>query len=258
MNKVEQIAKLIEFALKEVGYKEKSKNITKYSAYFEGSDFYNGSKGDGKSWGAEWCDIFVDYCFCNVFGMDQGRTMLCQPKKSAGAGCKFSANYYKSAGRFFTAPEVGDQIFFIVGGDINHTGIVTKVTNDKVFTVEGNSSDQVKTHSYSLTNKKIAGYGRPRWSEESISSPVVVIDPKPIEVQKPVEEKPIATPKSDTFIGTVCTNSDPLRVRASASLKSPVLRLLKKGTKVEVFKEKRGDFYQLVSMPGYVYAKYIK
>lgn len=188
MNKYEQIMKLVEFALNEVGYKETPKNITKYSAFFEGTDFYNGSKGDGKTWGAEWCDIFVDYCFCNVFGMEEGRQMLCQPKKSAGAGCKYSANYYKQAKRFYSEPEVGDQIFFIVGNDINHTGIVTKVAAGKVFTVEGNSSDEVKTHQYALSNKKIAGYGRPVWSEEtSTIAEVAPVKPAPIDTtpQKP-------------------------------------------------------------------------
>lgn len=155
--------RVINFALAEVGYKETPKNITKYSAYFEGTDFYNGSKGNGKTWGAEWCDIFVDYCFCNVFGMDTARTMLYQPKKSCGAGCKFSAGYYKSNKAFYNKPKPGDQIFFIVGSGINHTGIVTKVTATRVYTVEGNSNNAVQTHAYALDNKKIAGYGRPRY-----------------------------------------------------------------------------------------------
>lgn len=155
--------RVINFAIAEVGYKETPKNITKYSAYFEGTDFYNGSKGNGKTWGAEWCDIFVDYCFCNVFGMEKARNMLYQPKKSCGAGCKFSAQYYKTANRWYNTPAAGDQIFFYVGGEINHTGIVIKVDSSKVYTVEGNSNDEVKKHSYSLTSKKIAGYGRPRY-----------------------------------------------------------------------------------------------
>lgn len=153
--------RLINFAIAEVGYKETPKNITKYSAYFEGTDFYNGSKGNGKTWGVEWCDIFVDYCFCNVFGMETARNMLYQPKRSCGAGCKFSAGYYKSAKKFYTVPKPGDQIFFIVGSDINHTGIVTKVTKSRIYTVEGNSNNAVQTHSYALDNKNIAGYGRP-------------------------------------------------------------------------------------------------
>lgn len=182
--------RVINFALNEVGYKETPKNITKYSAFFEGTDFYNGSKGDGKSWGAEWCDIFVDYVFCNVFGMEEGRQMLCQPKKSAGAGCKFSANYYKQAKRFYTEPEKGDQIFFFVGNEINHTGIVIDVKEGKVHTIEGNSGDAVKKHSYALTNKKIAGYGRPMYKEEeetiADSAPVA---PTPAPVSEKSDDK---------------------------------------------------------------------
>ena len=154
-------------------------------------DFYNGKKN-----GSAWCDEFVDAIFLEAFGEEEALRLLCQPKKSCGAGCKFSAQYYKQAGRFFDKPEVGDQIFFYVGGDINHTGIVTKVDDKKVYTTEGNSGDMVKDHSYNKDgNKKIAGYGRPMWKEEAqtiadtaptkptpIGDPVA-IDPKPI--QKP-------------------------------------------------------------------------
>lgn len=56
-------SKVVELARAQLGYKETGVNITKYSAYFEGTDFYNGSKGNGTTWGVEWCDIFVDWCF---------------------------------------------------------------------------------------------------------------------------------------------------------------------------------------------------
>lgn len=54
MTIVEAKNKVSNTAIGEVGYTETGKNITKYSAFFEGTDFYNGSKGDGKTWGAEW------------------------------------------------------------------------------------------------------------------------------------------------------------------------------------------------------------
>ena len=195
-----QIKKLIDFALGEVGNKETGKNITKYSAFFEGTDFYNGSKGDGKTWGAEWCDIFVDYCFCNVFGMEEGRQMLFQPKKSAGAGCKNSADFYKKAGRWHDKAEEGDQIFFYVGGEINHTGIVTKVDDKKVYTVEGNSGDAVKTHSYNKDgNKKIAGYGRPMWKEEAETiADTAPVKPTPVGDPVAINPKPIQKPQNAT------------------------------------------------------------
>ena len=156
--------KVIQIAKREVGYKETGNNITKYTAYFEGTDFYNGSKGDGKTWGAEWCDAFNDYCFCNAYGMETARKMLYQPKKSTGAGCSFSAQFYKDNGAFDNNPREGDQIFFYRGGKINHTGIVTAVNERYVYTIEGNSSNMVRENIYERTNTSIAGYGHPNYA----------------------------------------------------------------------------------------------
>jgi len=44
-------------------------------------------------------------------------------------------------------------------GHVQHVGIVEKVENDKVYTIEGNSNDEVRNKSYSLNNKSIYGYG---------------------------------------------------------------------------------------------------
>lgn len=302
------IEKLIATAKAEIGYKETGNNITKYSAYFNNTDFYNGSKGDGKTWGAEWCDIFVDYCFCNVFGMETGRNMLCQPKKSAGAGCKFSAGYYKKAGRFFDKPEAGDQIFFFdTKGEINHTGLVSKVDDKKVYTIEGNSGNAVKAHSYALDNKKIAGYGRPRWSIEEVASNIEQPTQKPQNTAKLSEEEialqvingmwgngkerkqrlteagydydavqnavnkklgssskpaPVvsepAVKKPETFTGIVNTIKDPLRVREGAGTQFRVLRLLPKGSKIELHTEKVNGWYKLADGSGYVAANLIR
>ena len=193
-----QIEKVVALAKSYVGTGEEPKgsNRNRFAKMIDEKfpDFYNGKKN-----GSAWCDEFVDAIFLEAFGEEEALRLLCQPKKSCGAGCKFSAQYYKQAGRFFDKPEVGDQIFFYVGGDINHTGIITKVDDKKVYTTEGNSGDMVKDHSYNKEgNKKIAGYGRPRWKEEAETiadtaptkpTPVgdpVAINPKPI--QKPQNE----------------------------------------------------------------------
>lgn len=161
MNK--QIESLIEFARSQIGYKETPNNITKYSDEIDKNypDFYNYRKQ-----GAEWCDIFVDYCFLHEFGEDEALRLLCQPKKSAGAGCKYSAQYFSKKNQFKDKPEPGDQIFFFSNGEINHTGIVSKVDDKKVYTIEGNSGNAVKSHSYAFDNKRIAGYGRPLWEDD--------------------------------------------------------------------------------------------
>lgn len=168
--------KVIEIALAEVGYKGKKSNSQldnktanqsgKYNKYARDLDkiagFYNGKKN-----GYDWCDIFVDWCFVQAFGVEKALELLCQPKKSTGAGCSFSMNFYKSKGRLFNNPQVGDQIFFGKAGDIYHTGLVYKVENGKVCTIEGNSGNsEVAKWDYPIGADYIAGYGRPAYNEE--------------------------------------------------------------------------------------------
>jgi len=61
----------------------------------------------------------------------------------------------------------GRNDFIIFGGtasDVNvkghHIGIVEKVENGRVHTVEGNTSNKVARRSYDLKDKTILGYGR--------------------------------------------------------------------------------------------------
>ncbi|MFM7469582.1 MAG: CHAP domain-containing protein [Vampirovibrionales bacterium] len=58
-------------------------------------------------------------------------------------------------------PQPGDLIVFNVGGSPNHIGLVERVTQDTVYTIEGNSSDALKRRSYPLNAKNIRGYVRP-------------------------------------------------------------------------------------------------
>jgi len=90
--------------------------------------------------------------------------MLCQPTRSCGAGCSFSAGYYMAKSRWTKTPAPGHQIFFISGDDVYHTGIVEKVNGTQVVTIEGNSGDCVARRTYSLNDGRIYGYGIPQWS----------------------------------------------------------------------------------------------
>lgn len=164
----------------QLGYHETGKNITKYADDFDNKypNFYNTKKQ-----GAEWCDMFYDWCLVTTFGEDTGRQMLYQPWKSAGAGCKFSAEYYNNAKAFYkTNPQRGDQIFFYVSGAINHTGMVIDVNGDTITTIEGNCGDAVKQNTYKTSNSKIAGYGRPNWSLADGDKPIIGGDKVNIEM----------------------------------------------------------------------------
>ena len=179
--------KVIRYALSQIGYKEKATNddlddftanagngnFTKYGRDLDAIDwFYNGKKN-----GYDWCDQFADDCFVQSYGPELAVKLICQPLRSAGAGCEFSAMYYRNAGRWFTTPEPGDQIFFNYGSGISHTGIVVDVTDYAVVTVEGNVNGQVVRTSYPFYSSIIAGYGRPCWELYEETIPIYDADP---------------------------------------------------------------------------------
>lgn len=177
-------SKVLAVAAAEIGYKEKasnaqlddkaanagSANYTKYARDFDQKypKWYNGKKN-----GFAWCDMFVDWCFLTAFGYEKALALLCQPERSTGAGCTYSAGFYKAKGQFYTSnPKPGDQIFFGTSiSNCTHTGIVEKADGSKVYTIEGNTSDQVARRSYALNDSKIVGYGRPKYDAETTTSP---------------------------------------------------------------------------------------
>lgn len=185
---------VIKIALGEVGYLEKKsnsnldsntanagdKNYTKYARDLaKVKDFYNGNKN-----GYAWCDVFVDWCFVQAFGTENAKRLLCQTGL-LGAGCKYSFQYYKNAGRAYSSPQRGDQIFFKgKSGDVAHTGLVYDVDAKYVYTVEGNTSSAlgvvanggaVAKKKYKLDYQYIAGYGRPAYDTEVKSYPKVTV-----------------------------------------------------------------------------------
>ena len=182
MTKNEAVTKVLNLARGEIGYHEQGTNVTKYAEYLDSyAGFYNGAKN-----GYAWCDVFVDYLFVKSFGLDTGREMICQPMNSAGAGCLYSAQYYKDAGRWVTQPQPGDQIFFSYApGEYSHTGIVESVGSGTVTTIEGNTSDMVARRNYALASNSIVGYGRPNWDLVAEKSEEDFAD---IEIPEPQKE----------------------------------------------------------------------
>ena len=193
------INKLCDYAKSQVGYKASSGKRNKYAEYMDSvSKYYNGKKQ-----GADWCDVFVDTMFLQVFGNPKGREMIYQPLESCGAGCRFSANYYISHNAWYKTPQRGDQIFFGVRGDEYHTGIVVDVDGTYVTTVEGNTGGGngcVSTQRYRRTSTIISGYGRPNWKlvANGTAEPV----PTPTNTYDKVKAGTVYTVKSgDTLSG---------------------------------------------------------
>jgi hypothetical protein len=153
---------LVNNALAQVGYKAGTGKHTKYAEELDKLGYvYNGPKN-----GYDWCDVFVDWCFYKSFGK-VGFQMLYQPERGTGAGCPFSADFFREHNAFYETPAIGDQVFFGVPGDEYHTGIVVEVGNMTITTVEGNTgggNGQVQKKTYARAGNIISGYGRPRWS----------------------------------------------------------------------------------------------
>lgn len=214
--------KVIALAEAEVGYIEKkntnqlddktanagSNNFTKYARDLDAiGDFYNGKKQ-----GFAWCDIFVDWLFVQCFGVDNALSLLCAKRCSSGAGCTYSLNYFIAKGQYHSRnekPEVGDQIFFGNVGNSNHTGIVYKVDDTTVYTIEGNTSGtsgvvanggMVCKKSYARNYSQIAGYGRPAYNDGFVGNEVAE---KPTETA-PAETAPTETEKPINAAATTC------------------------------------------------------
>ena len=117
----------------------------------------------------EWCACFVSWCANECGYIDDGII----PKY---AGCVNGVDWFKDRGQWLDGsaePVAGMIIFFDwdspdgasgpQDGLSDHTGIVQKVENGKVYTVEGNSGDSVRTREYAIGHYEILGYGVPAY-----------------------------------------------------------------------------------------------
>lgn len=181
MTEQQAISKVLEKANSQVGYREGANNYNKYAAQLDPLKITYGNKQN-----MAWCGEFVLWVFVHCFGVDRALEMLCSPKPSGIPLCSAGAQYFKDKGRWTSRAEVGNVIFFTVGGGINHTGIVTGVSSLSVTTVEGNSSDMVQRNTYAIRDGRIAGYGRPQWSVVANNATVPNVSENPTGSEIPV------------------------------------------------------------------------
>ncbi|MBQ4545880.1 MAG: CHAP domain-containing protein [Oscillospiraceae bacterium] len=110
----------------------------------------------------DWCACFVSWC-ANECGYIENGII---PKF---ASCAIGVNWFQSRGQWVDSsaePVPGMIIFFDWDEDItgqdgrpNHVGIVEKVENGMVYTIEGNSDDTCRRRNYSIGHYEIFGYG---------------------------------------------------------------------------------------------------
>ena len=112
----------------------------------------------------EWCACFVSWCADQCGYIETG---IC-PKY---AGCVNGVNWFKDRGQWAEndiEPAPGMIIFFDwdnkgssgpQDGESDHTGIVERVEDGIVYTVEGNSGDSCRENHYAVGYYEILGYG---------------------------------------------------------------------------------------------------
>lgn len=117
----------------------------------------------------EWCACFVSWCANECGYIDAGVI----PKF---AGCVWGVQWFRDRGLWQDnsyEPRPGDIIFFDwdspngssgpQDGESDHVGIVERVENGRVYTVEGNSGDSCRSNSYPVGYYEILGYGTPAY-----------------------------------------------------------------------------------------------
>ena len=116
----------------------------------------------------EWCACFVSWCANECGYLDAGVI----PRT---AGCISGSNWFKDRGLWQDnsyEPRPGDIIYFDwdnkgssgpQDGLADHVGIVEKVENGMVYTVEGNSGDSCRENRYAIGHYEIYGYGTPAY-----------------------------------------------------------------------------------------------
>ena len=130
------IDKVIKIAANELGYLEKATNN-----HLDSKTANAGSNNYTKYWrdvypayqGQAWCACFVSWVFMKAFGKDTAKKILRH----------WPYVYCPTLGTLFTKhanPKAGDIVIFYRNGTFAHTGIVTKVSGDKFWTIEGNTS----------------------------------------------------------------------------------------------------------------------
>ena len=116
-----------------------------------------------------WCACFVSWCANECGYIDTGII----PKF---AGCVWGVDWFQDRGQWAdgsATPVPGMIIFFDwhspdgesgpQDGLSDHVGIVARVEDGRVYTIEGNTSDSCRERSYPLGHFEILGYGIPAY-----------------------------------------------------------------------------------------------
>ena len=210
-------------------------NYTKYAQEADAIGLYNALVQ-----GQPWCATWIDNVFIHAYGLNKGCAMKYMPTtKSKSAACNEAAAYYQKANKWFDTPEIGDQVFFKSAKyNYAHTGLVIDIKDNKVITIEGNTSSKagvvenggaVEQKEYPLNYSNFKGFGRPDYDEE-------------IQEQEPIEDKSYM----------VRITAVALNVRSGPGTNYPVVKVLREGGKSFTIVDEKNGFGLLKSGIGWI------
>ncbi len=181
--------KVVEIALSQVGYIEKKSSAqlddftanpgnNNYTKYWRDADaWWNWKINGSTSQGNPWCACFVSWCFKKA----DAETLI-KPFYYCPTGVVDFKNKKQWYDRKSGTPKPGDVIMFKnsnsdMGDAMSavHVGIVERIDQSKVYTIEGNTSSAwgvvsngggVFQKSYLLNSTSIMGYGFPAYKED--------------------------------------------------------------------------------------------
>ena len=226
--------KVIQIAKNEDGYLEKASN-----SQLDSKTANAGSANFTKYWrdvlpewnGSYWCAVFIAWCFMKAFGLETAKKLL---KHWPYVYCPDMEKYFTLNAN----PKVGDIVIFwnAKKREFVHTGLVTKVSGDQFWTVEGNTSGAsdviangggVCQKSYYNSNLPGTKFCTPNYNLVKNTAPVSDSDV----VKKQNTRAYIAQIKKDTKCYTKSNKNSP----------SKLFPKLKKGAVVEVMKYTETD-----------------
>lgn len=106
----------------------------------------------------EWCAVFVSWVADQAGYIDKGVVPKFTTCRTQGVPWFKNRGLWKNRGYI---PKSGDIIFFDwqQDGKADHVGIVERVIENRIYTVEGNLDDAVKRNNYQINSEKIYGFG---------------------------------------------------------------------------------------------------
>jgi len=143
---------ILAFAKTQIGYQESSRNYIYQDGAKVGYTRYGGWYGADYG---DWCSMFVAFC-CEYSGVPEEK----MPRDANVGGLYRKMKPLGVIEDALYVPRGGDLIFFNweKGTEYDHIGIVEKVVDGEVHTIEGNSADKVRRRKYALDDVRIIGY----------------------------------------------------------------------------------------------------